>query len=148
MDAAPGRMRGRALIAASWAGTGAFAVSALWVVAGGPGYPAVVVALVLFVASMPLSLYALARGAVRTARDAERVSVGGLFFLSRSAPTPVRLSLLGSLAVCLAVTAVTASAEPFGVLVPVWPLAVCGAWAARHGTFPPIPEPSGEQRHR
>lgn len=148
MGAGAGRMQGRALVVASWAGTGSFAVSALPAAAGGPGYPAVVVALVLFVASMPLSLYALARGAVRTARNAERVSVSGLFLLSRSAPKAVRLSLLGSLAACLAVTAVTASAEPFGVLVPVWPLAVCGAWAARHGTFPPIPEPSGEQRRR
>ncbi|MGH9035668.1 MAG: hypothetical protein ACRD0O_07870, partial [Acidimicrobiia bacterium] len=83
-----------------------------------------------------------AKGALRTAHNAEKVTVGGLFFLSRSAPPAIRLSLLGSLAVCLVVTAVTASAEPFGVLVPVWPLALCGAWAARHGRFPPIPEPS------
>ncbi|MDQ3946091.1 MAG: hypothetical protein M3357_13255 [Actinomycetota bacterium] len=142
-------MEGGAIVLASWLGTAAFAVTALAAMAAGPGYPeqrpyypAMVVALVLFVASLPLSLYALAKGAVRTAQNAERVTVGGLFFLSRSAPPVVRRSLLGSLAVCLVVTAATASAEPFGVLVPVWPLALCGVWAARHGRFPPIPEPS------
>jgi hypothetical protein len=142
-------MKGRAIVVASWLGTGVFAASALAAAASGPGYPeqrpyypAMVVALVLFVASLPLSLYALAQGALRTARNTEKVTVGGLFLLSRSAPAAVRLSLLGSLAVCVVVTAATASAEPFGVLVPVWPLSLCGTWAARHGRFPPIPEPS------
>jgi hypothetical protein len=133
---------GRAIVVASWLGTGVFAVTALAAAAGGSKLPALSVALLLFVASLPLSLYALAKGALRTARDAEKVTVGGLFFLSRSAPPAVRRSLLGSLAVCLVVTAATAAAEPFGVLVPVWPLALCGTWAARHGRFPPIPEPS------
>lgn len=132
----------------SWAGTAVFAVTALSATAGGSGYPAVLVALALFIVSVPLSLYALAKGALRIARNAERVTVGSLFFLSGSAPKPVRYSLLGSLAACLAVTVVTASAEPFGVLVPVWPMTVCGMWAARHGTFPPIPEPSREPRRR
>jgi hypothetical protein len=143
------RMEGRVIVLASWLGTGFFAATALAAAASGPGYPeerplypAMVVALVLFVASLPLSLYALAKGALRTARNSERVTVGGLFFLSRSAPPVVRLSLLGSLAVCVAVTVATAAAEPFGILVPVWPLALCGTWAARHGRFPPIPEPS------
>jgi len=147
--AGAGRMEGRPIVLASWLGTAVFTATALVAAASGPGYPeesplypAMVVALGLFVASLPLSLYALAKGALRTARNAEKVTVGGLFLLSRSAPPAVRLSLLGSLAVCLVVTAATAAAEPFGVLVPVWPLALCGTWAARHGRFPPIPEPS------
>jgi hypothetical protein len=133
---------GRPLVIASWAGTGVFAVTALAAAAGAPKLPALLVALGLFVASLPVSIYALAKGALRTAQNAEKVTVGGLFFLSRSAPPAVRRSLLGSLAACLVVTAATAAAEPFGVLVPVWPLGLCGAWAARHGQFPPIPEPS------
>ena len=135
-------MNGRPLVIASWAGTGVFAVTALAAAAGAPKLPALLVALALFVASLPVSIYALAKGALRTAQNAEKVTVGGLFFLSRSAPPAVRRSLLGSLAACLVVTAATAAAEPFGVLVPVWPLGLCGAWAARHGQFPPIPEPS------
>jgi len=135
-------VNGRPLVIASWAGTGVFAVTALAAAAGAPKLPALLVALALFVASLPVSIYALAKGALRTAQNAEKVTVGGLFFLSRSAPPAVRRSLLGSLAACLVVTAATAAAEPFGVLVPVWPLGLCGAWAARHGQFPPIPEPS------
>ncbi len=135
-------MNGRPLVIASWAGTAVFAVTALAAAAGAPKLPALLVALALFVASLPVSIYALAKGALRTAQNAEKVTVGGLFFLSRSAPPAVRRSLLGSLAACLVVTAATAAAEPFGVLVPVWPLGLCGAWAARHGQFPPIPEPS------
>ena len=143
-------MKGRAIVGASWMGTAVFAATALAARADnpdrfmeeGPLYPAMVVALVLFAASLPLAIYALARGAVRTARNEEKVTVGSLFFLSRSAPPPVRLALLGSLGACLLVTAATAAAEPFGILVPVWPLALCGVWAARHGSFPPIPQPS------
>jgi hypothetical protein len=135
-------MEGRAIVLASWLGTGVFAVTALAAAAGASKMPPVLVALVLFMGSLPLSIYALVKGALRTAQNAERVTVGGLFFLHRSAPPAVRRSLLGSLAVCLGVAAATAAAEPFGVLVPVWPLALCGTWAARHGRFPPIPEPS------
>ncbi|MGH9040889.1 MAG: hypothetical protein ACRDZ3_11725 [Acidimicrobiia bacterium] len=135
-------MTGRPLVLASWLGTGVFAVTAVTTLAGAPKYPAVMVALILFALSLPLSIYALAQGALRTARNAEKVTVTGLFFLSRSAPPAIRRSLLGSLVACLVVTAATASNEPFGVLVPVWPLALCGVWAARHGTFPPIPEAS------
>jgi len=135
-------VNGRPLVIASWAGTGLFAVTALAAAGGAPKLPALLVALGLFVASLPVSIYALAKGALRTAQNAEKVTVGGLFFLSRSAPPAVRRSLLGSLTACLVVTAATAAAEPFGVLVPVWPLGLCGAWAARHGQFPPIPEPS------
>lgn len=136
--------RGRPVVVASLAGTALFAVTALPASAGvePAGYAAVVVALALFVASIPLSLYALARGAVRTARRGERVTVTGLFFLRGSAPAPVRRALLGSLVASLAVVVVTASAEPFGILVPVFPLALAGVWAARHGTFPAIPEPA------
>ncbi|MDQ1498628.1 MAG: hypothetical protein QOI86_1968 [Actinomycetota bacterium] len=104
------------------------------------------VSLVLFVASIPLALLALARAAVRTARQEDRITVGGLFFLQGSTPTPVRRLLLGSLLAALAVTAVTASGEPFGVLQPVFPLALCAWWSARYGTFPRIPDPGARPR--
>src|SRR5207237_396686 len=81
------------------------------------------------------------RAALRTARQEDRITVGGLFFLQGSAPRPVRRLLLGSLLAALAVTVVTASGEPFGVLQPVFPLSLCAQWGARHGTFGRIADP-------
>ena len=49
----------------------------------------------------------------------------------------IPLSLLASLALAVG----TVSGEPFGVLQPVFPLALCAQWGARHGTFPRIPHP-------
>ncbi|HYT39814.1 MAG TPA: hypothetical protein VEN99_09905 [Acidimicrobiia bacterium] len=134
---------GQRILQASLAGTLVFAVTAVPAAAGVDALklPAAVVSLVLFVVSIPLALLALARAAVRTARQEDRITVGGLFLLQGSAPRPVRRLLLGSLVVALAVTAVTASGEPFGVLQPVFPLALCARWSARHGTFPRIPDP-------
>ncbi len=134
---------GHRIIAASLAGTGLFAVTAVPAVTGVDAMklPAAVVSLALFVVSIPLSLVALARAAVRTARQEDRITVGSLFFLQGSAPRPVRRLLLGSLLASLAVTILTASGEPFGVLQPVFPLALCAWWSARYGTFPRIPDP-------
>jgi hypothetical protein len=136
---------GHRLVEASLVGTALFAVTAIPAVAGAGSLklPAAVVSLVQFVAAIPLSLLALARAAVRTARQEDRITVGGLFLLQGCAPRPVRRLLLGSLVASLAVTVGTVSGEPFGVLQPVFPLALCAQWAARHGTFPRIPDPSG-----
>jgi len=137
------QLPGHRLIEASLAGTALFAVTAVPAVAGADAFklPAAVVSLVQFVVAIPLSLLALARAAVRTARQEDRVTVGGLFFLQGCAPRPVRRLLIGSLLASLAVTVGTVSGEPFGVLQPVLPLALCAQWAARHGTFPRIPDP-------
>jgi hypothetical protein len=134
---------GHSVIIASLVGTGLFAVTAIPAAAGVDAFklPAAAVSLALFVVSIPLSLLSLARAAVRTARQEDRITVGSLFFLQGSAPRPVRRLLLGSLLAALAVTVVTASGEPFGVLQPVFPLALCAWWAARYGTFPRIPDP-------
>lgn len=132
---------GRAEVWASWAGTAAYALTAVPVALGATSLElaAVIVCVLLFAASIPLSLAALARGVARTG-DGDAVTIPGLFFLSGSAPPRVRRLLLGSLAVTLAVTVVTASAEPFGILTPVYPLSLAGLWAARHGTYPQAPE--------
>jgi hypothetical protein len=134
---------GHRTVEASLAGTALFAVTAVPAVAGVDGLklPAAVVSLVLFVVAIPLSLLALARAAVRTARQEDRITVGGLFFLQGSAPKPVRRLLIGSLLVSVGITVATVAGEPFGVLQPVFPLALCAWWAARHGTFPRIPDP-------
>jgi len=131
------------IVQASVGGTALFAATTLPAAAGVEAFqvPAAAVSLLLFAVSIPLALLALARAAVRTARQEDRITVGSLFFLQGSAPRPVRLILLGSLAVSLAVTVVAAAREPFGILEPVFPMALCAQWGARHGTFPRIPNP-------
>lgn len=134
---------GARIIEASLAGTALFAATILPANARIEVFqvPAAVVSLLLFVASIPLALLALARAAVRTARQEDRIAVGSLFFLQGSAPRVVRRLLLGSLLVSLVVSVVAAAREPFGILVPVFPLSLCAQWAARHGRFPRIPDP-------
>jgi hypothetical protein len=136
---------GHRIVEASLAATALFAVTALSAGAGVEVFqvPAAVVSLVLFVVSIPLALLALARAAVRTARQEDRIAVGSLFFLQGSAPKPVRRLLLGSLVASVIVSVVSAAREPFGILEPVFPLALCAQWAARHGAFPRIPNPPG-----
>ena len=143
MNKALRELPGRRIVEASLAGTALFAVTILPANAKVEVFqvPAAVVSLLLFVASIPLALLALARAAVRTARQEDRIGVGGLFFLQGSAPRPVRRLLLGSLLVSLIVSVYAAAREPFGILVPVFPLSLCAQWAARHGRFPRIPNP-------
>ncbi|HEV7685949.1 MAG TPA: hypothetical protein VGQ80_05235, partial [Acidimicrobiia bacterium] len=87
----PGRLDelpGHSVIIASLVGTGLFAVTAIPAAAGVDAFklPAAAVSLALFVVSIPLSLLSLARAAVRTARQEDRITVGSLFFLQGSAP--------------------------------------------------------------
>lgn len=130
------------ILLASWVGTGLFALSAIAaVVAEGLRAPAVVVALTMFGLGIVLFLYAYAI-AVRRSRTAE-IGIGGLFFLAGdTAPKRVKLALLGALTVQVLVAFATAAARPFtslafGILVPVYGLALCGLWASRHGRFGP-----------
>jgi len=136
---------GARIIQASLAGTALFAVTGVPAAARVEAFqvPSAVISLVLFVVSIPLALLALARAAVRTARQEDRITVTSLFFLQGSAPKPVRLLLLGSLAASLVVTVLAAARQPFGILEPVFPLALCAQWGARHGTFPRIPSGDG-----
>lgn len=140
----PGQLRelpGHRIVEASLAGTALFAVTALPAAAKVQAFqvPAAVISLVLFVVSIPLALLALARAAVRTARQEDRIAVGSLFLLQGSAPKTVRRLLLGSLLVSLIVSMLAAAREPFGILEPVFPLSLCAQWAARYGRFPRIP---------
>lgn len=136
---------GRRIVEASLAGTVLFAITILPAAAHVEAFqvPSSVISLVLFLVSIPLALLALARAAVRTARQEDRITVGSLFFLQGSAPRPVRLLLLGSLTVSVVVSVVAAAREPFGILQPVFPLSLAAQWGARHGSFPRIPDPPG-----
>ena len=130
--------QGRGIVVASWIGDGLFAVTAIPVALGVDALddPAVVVALLLFFASLVVWCWALGLAAVRTTRG-DDVQVWSLFLLEGRVPARVRWLLYGSLAVCLAITVGTASANPFGVLVPMFPLGLVGLWGARHGVYPP-----------
>ena len=147
MNAALRGLPGHRIIQASLGGTALFAATILPANAKVEFFqvPAAVVSVALFAASIPLALLALARAAVRTARQEDRIAVGSLFFLQGSAPKPVRRLLLGSLLVSLVVCVVAAAREPFGILVPVFPLSLCAMWGARHGKFPRIPNPDARR---
>lgn len=131
-------MPGRSILWSSWVSCGVFAVAALPAAAGVDSLDgvALVTALALFALSIPVWAYAFARAVARTTRG-DDVVVANLFFLQGSAPRRVQAHLFGALSTCLVVTAATAAADPFGVLVPMLPLGLIGLWGARHGTFPP-----------
>lgn len=134
---------------ASWAGTGVFTVTAAAAAAAPTTFEPVAlgVAIALFAAGCVLFAWAFLLMAGRSRTD--ELELAQVWFLA-GPPTPasVRRSLLGSLAVEVAVGFATAGARPYtslaaGVLVPVYGLALCGLWAARHAAFPPRPPVQG-----
>jgi hypothetical protein len=130
--------RGERIIVVSWVADALFAVTAIPAAVGVSAFDAVsiAVALGLFVISLGVWCWAFAVALVRTTRG-DDVVVASMFLMQGPAPKRVRVHLFGALGVCIAVTAVTAVAEPFGVLVPMLPLGLIGLWGARHGVFPP-----------
>jgi hypothetical protein len=131
---------GAGIVRAAWAGTAVFAVTAVAaVVAEGAELAAAAVSLALFAAGIGVFFWAYAIAVNRSRTDA--IGIGGLFFLAGdTAPATVRRSLLAALAVEVAVGLASAAARPFtslafGVLVPLYGLALTGLWGARHGRF-------------
>jgi hypothetical protein len=140
--------RGPRIIRASWIGTAIFSVCAIATAIAPTTFIAVGVgvSLVLFFVGMAVFAWAYAVAVARSRTDL--IGLGGLFFLAGSAPTSVQRSLLGSLGVEIAVALITAAVHPFtplafGVLAPMYGLALCGLWGAKHGTFPPRPPDEG-----
>jgi hypothetical protein len=133
-------MSGRSIVLASWVTLGLFAVTIVPDAAGLHAFDglASVVALGLFLVSLPLWCYAFGLAVVRSARG-DDVTVAGLFFLTGSAPDDVRRPLFAVVAASVVVAAATAWANPFAVLEPMLPLALLPLWGARHGTFPARP---------
>ncbi len=134
---------GKAIVRASWAGTALFVASAVASVANrGARIPAVVVALGLFAIGIGVFFWAYAIAVGRSRTDA--IGIGGLFFLAGegTADAGPKRALLAALA-AQAVTGVgTAAARPFttlafGVLAPLFGLALTGLYGARHGRFGP-----------
>lgn len=131
------------IVRASWIGTAAFVVTAVAAVANRAAIiPAAAVALGLFAAGIGIFFWAYAIAVARSRTDA--IGIGGLFFLAgtETAPKPVRRALLAALGAQVVVALGTAAARPFttlafGVLVPLFGLALTGLWGARHGRFGP-----------
>lgn len=100
----------------------------------------VAVSAVLFAVGVGLFLWGYASGVVRS-KD-EQVTLGGLFFLSGTAPPVVRFRLRLAFGVQVVLAVAAASIRPytavaFAVLAPMLGLGAMAAWAARHGTFFP-----------
>jgi hypothetical protein len=144
------------------------AVTAIVVVASALGiadyrglaFTAASVDLAVFAVGFVVFCAALWAGAQRS-REAE-MDIAAWFFLSRVAPPQVRRPMLGALAVqavvglgaAIATTGEARSAGDqatklaFGVLVPIFGLALNGLWSARHGAFPPRVEVAARVRRQ
>jgi len=128
---------GKAIVVASWSTLAVFAIVAICDAAGihALNTPTTFVSLALFLASLPIWLYSFGLALVRTARG-DDIAVGSWVFLTPSAPKEQRRQLLGATGVCVVVALATAWANPFNVLVPMFPLACAALWGARHGVYP------------
>ena len=133
---------GSGLVLLAWAGTGVFAAAATiaTLLPDEAARPAAVVDGVLFAVGVVAFLWAYGIAVGRSRTDA--IGIGGLFFLSGSAPKDVRVRLLAALGVQIVIAGVSASIRPytavaFGILVPMFGLGLTGLWGARHGRFPP-----------
>lgn len=134
-----------AIVRSSWIGTAVFATSAIGaVVTRSARIPAVAVAAVLFVGGVGIFFWAYAIAVGRSRTDA--IGIGGLFFLAGkdTAPAGDKRQLLASLGAQTVTALATAGARPFttlafGVLVPLYGLALTGLYGARHGRFGPRP---------
>lgn len=136
--------QGRGLVVASWVGT---AVLAVTVVAGivaidsvGPLVVAVSGLLFLVGSVAFFVAYALAVGRSRH----ELIGIGGLYFMSGTAPPAVRRTMMASLVAQVVLVVVAVAVRPYSSLVftslaPVHGLGFAGWWVARHGTFAPRP---------
>jgi hypothetical protein len=138
---------GQAIIRVSWVGNVVFAITAIPVALGLDDLQpvAVATALGLFAVSLVVWVWAFAVAVARST-NGDDIAVGNLFLVEGSAPKPVKVQLFSSFAVCLVIAALTAVADPFGVLVPMLPLGLIGLWGARHGTYGLRPEARPEVR--
>lgn len=151
------------LVRANLLGTGVF------VVASGVAMPfkadrwaqvlVIVVSVALFAVGIFTSLQAYARALDRS--RVHEIGVANLYLLTgRTAPPPVKRSMLLALGVQVVVAVVAASvgvsglgendlnALAFAVLTPMFGIGMNGAWAARYGSFGPRLNPTTKPSHR
>jgi len=135
----PGATR---VVQASLVGTGVLAAlaGAAVVAPDAMALPYAAVSLLLFLLGCGAFFWAYATAVSRS--RTEVVTVPGVWFLSGTAPRPVRWRLIGSLLAEIVIVLVAAGIEPFtavafGVLAPVYGLGLVGLWGARYGEHPP-----------
>lgn len=133
---------GAGIVLVDFVGTGALLVACVAGIAApdSAGSFTVIVSGVLFAVGVALFLWGYASGVVRS-KD-EQITLGGLFFLSGTAPPEVRFRLRLAFGVQVLLAIAAASIRPytavaFAVLAPMLGLGAMAAWAARHGTFFP-----------
>lgn len=139
---------GAGVVNASFAGTGALLAVAVVGTLDPDAFGGLtaVVSGVLFAIGIVAFLWGYANGVVRSRE--EKITLGGLFFLSHTAPRVVRLRLRGALVVQVLVATVAAAVRPytavaFAVLAPMLGLGLLALWGARYGTFFPRDEDDG-----
>ena len=132
---------GRRIVTASVVGTLLLLVtSILSVTVEASDLVAAIVDLLLFAGGVVIFLwaYAIAVGRSRT----DEIGIGGLYFLSGSAPRWAQARLLGSLGAEVIIAFAAAGIRPFSsvafaILAPMWGLGLSGLWGARYGRFGP-----------
>jgi hypothetical protein len=141
---------GAGLVLLDFVGTAVLAVAAVAgiVAPDAAGGFTAVTSMALFAVGVVLFLWGYAMGVVRSRE--EQVTMGGLFFLSGTAPKVVRFRLRSALAAQVVLAVAAASIRPytavaFAVLAPTLGLGVMAAWAARHGTFFPKEDDRGRR---
>jgi hypothetical protein len=102
--------------------------------------PLIVVSLAGFAVGSATFLWAFAVAVSRS--RVEAIGMGGLYFLSGSAPRRVQVVVLAAWMVQIVVAFVVASlgvftGAAFALLAPMWGIGLAGLWGARYGAFPP-----------
>lgn len=140
---------GRWILRSAWASNGLAAAVTIPVALGARSLLGVAqgVCVGLFLISIPVWTVAFARALARTTRG-DNIVIGNLFWLSGSAPKPVRTSFRLSVLVSVVIAAVTAAATPFATLIPMLPLGLTGLWGSRYGLFPARPRPTAARARR
>jgi hypothetical protein len=136
----PEEMEGRRLLLADLAGTVALAAVTALAAASQADAVAIlglVVAGVLFVGGCVAFSIGFLRAVGRSRYEV--IDLAGLFYLTASAPDPVRKAFLRLwfAQMAIAVAAVAVSRPPFAVMAPVWGIGLITWWASLHATFPP-----------
>jgi hypothetical protein len=131
---------GKRIIVASWSTLAVFAVVAIFDAVGlhALNTPATILSVGLFLASLPIWIYAFGLVLVRSTRG-DDIAVASWVFLTPSAPKEQRRHLLGATAACIVIALASGWANPFGVLVPMLQLGLAALWGARHGVYPARP---------
>jgi hypothetical protein len=129
---------GGRIVVTSWVGVALFALTAGPAAAevGGFDIVTLVVDVVLFLAGIAVFVWAFAAALVRNAHG-DDIVVSSLFLTQGPVPRPVRRHLFAALAGSVVIAGATGTTDAFGILVPMFPLALIGLWGARHGVFPP-----------